>query len=84
MKVIASFKSKKQMISFDMQLSKKGINTRVIPTPSVIALGCGTSIEIDDRDLGAAKDVINAGKFTAFEGFYGIFEQNGRRKIKKM
>lgn len=84
MKVIASFKSKKQMISFDMQLKKKQIKTRVIPTPSAIALGCGTSVEFDEIDINTAKEVIFNGNFTAFDGFYLISEDNKRRNIKKM
>lgn len=84
MNVIAAFKSKNQMMSFDMKLRRIGIATQIIPTPRSIALGCGLSVEFDEEHLLRAKEIIVKTKPTAFEGFFGLFNENSRINIRKI
>ena len=84
MKVVASFKSKKQMASFDIQLRNKRVKTNITPTPSVIALGCGMSVEFDESELNTAKEIIFNGNYTAFDGFYLISDVDKRKSVKKL
>ena len=83
MTIIAAFKSKKQMILFDVLLRKKNVKTKVVPTPKAIALGCGLSVEITQKDIEIAKQIIADSDFTAFEGFYKITRnRDGVRVIR--
>ncbi len=82
--VIAAFKSKKQMMSFDIRLRSAGINTRIVPTPRVIALGCGLSVQFDAEHLTIAKGIASQLQLSTFEGFYSLIKENGRIKVRKI
>ena len=42
-KIIAAFKSRSQLMSFDAAMRRAGIKTEIVPTPRAVALGCGLS-----------------------------------------
>ena len=83
-RIIASFKSRSQMMSFDTALRRGGVETDIIPTPKAIALGCGLSVEFPAERINTAKAIIKALNPSTFEGFYTIAGEGKRVKVQKI
>ena len=53
-KIIAAFKSRSQLMSFDAAMRRAGIKTEIVPTPRAVALGCGLSAAFSKKALQTA------------------------------
>ena len=82
-KIIAAFKSRSQLMSFDAAMRRAGIKTEIVPTPRAVALGCGLSAEFSKEALHTARNIIKAIEPTAFEGFYEAVNVKGRSIVRR-
>lgn len=82
-KIIAAFKSRSQLMSFDAAMRRAGIKTEIVPTPRAVALGCGLSAAFSKEALKTARSIIKATEPTAFEGFYETVNVKGRSVVRR-
>ena len=69
---IAVFKSRTQAIDCNTRLRSYGIPSALINTPKEAHIGCGLSVKIPQNMLPRARQIIFAGKYTAFYGFISL------------
>ncbi len=79
--VLASFRSRTQVMYFNRILNGAGIKSEIINTPREIAIGCGLSVKIAKSDLAAAQQLYNIYHPTSFVGFYTVGPDEQGRKI---
>ena len=79
--VLASFRSRTQVMYFNRILTGAGIKSEVINTPREIAIGCGLSVKLAKADLAAAQQLYTVYHPTSFVGFYTVGPDAQGRKI---
>lgn len=79
--ILAVFRSRTQTADFMRELKKKGIESEIIGTPQKIAIGCGLSVKISEKDFLKAKEITFSSAYDGFVGFYKT--ENGKIIAKK-
>ena len=78
---IASFRSRTQVLRFDQILRRERVNSSVITTPHIVAIGCGLSVRFAVGDLNLAKEIYDRSRLSSLVGFYIIENQSGRTRV---
>ncbi len=67
--VILTFSSHYEAVKLKRALAKNDIDCRLVPVPRSLSSSCGTAMEINEKDVIAAKDLkIAEGAFIGEEG----------------
>lgn len=74
---IASFRSRQQVMKFEVALRRAGVRVQIITTPRDVAVGCGLSIRFELEDFSAVEEVYNHTRPTNLIGFYRV-ERTGQ------
>ena len=82
--IVASFRSRTQVIYYDKLLKKSKIVSEVISTPKEIAIGCGFSVKIPKESYNDAKKIYEKYRPHSFVGFYSILKDKSSSKITSM
>ncbi|NLK17386.1 MAG: DUF3343 domain-containing protein [Clostridiales bacterium] len=78
--LIAVFKSRTQVIKFHEKLCYFGIRSEVVNTPREASLSCGLSVKFAMEDFGYANNILKAGGYASFAGFFRV-KESGHHKI---
>ena len=68
--IFASFKSRRDAISFAEALSRQRVAVRVVGTPLKVGSSCGLSVRFPSGAAGIAERVLALGDYSSFLGFY--------------
>ena len=69
---IAVFQSRRDAIHFGTMMSKHRIRAMAMGTPSAVGSSCGLSVRFPSAALSVARQLLSAGDYLSFQGFYEI------------
>ena len=69
---LAVFKSRTHTLAFVKFMRAKGVEARVVPTPTDARLGCGVSAKFPYLQLSFARQMVSTLGFSSFSGFYSV------------
>ena len=80
---IAAFRSRQQVQFFASLLGRQGLYTRIINTPHEIAIGCGVSVEFQEKDYDRAVRMYESHRssLSSLVGFYRGIMQGTQLKV---
>lgn len=68
--MIAVYTLRNSSVRLLEKLERQRIPARVVNTPRELSLGCGLSVEFNDRDFNCVKNVIASTSNTGFAGVW--------------
>lgn len=69
MDTIAVFKSRNEALKLQRELTRLGISSTTINTPSSLNIGCGLSVVFSAYLQSKVDGIISGGRFQSFYGF---------------
>ncbi len=77
--MIAVYTARNSSVRLLEKLERQRIPARIINTPRELSLGCGLSVEFNDRDFNRVKPIIASTPNTGFAGvwrnYMGVFNR---------
>ncbi len=74
--MIAAFRSRLHVMSFERTLKMAGLRASVVTTPRAVALGCGMSVRFEAADLERVRALLPGAPMSNLIGLYSV-ERDG-------
>ena len=81
--MIAAFRSRQQVMTYERALRQQGVHADIITTPRAVALGCGLSVRFEEKDLDRARRIYQQLQPGNLVGFYRVERaMNGKTTVR--
>lgn len=82
--LLAVFKSRSQAMDLYSRLSAARIRCAIVNTPKAANVGCGLSVKFDRAALQRVTNIVRAGRYSAFYGFFTLLNAYGGTSVRRL